>query len=1223
MYGGGDSAMGLFPLSAAFLSAGGIGTRGKPLETVGRKARGCGAGQPHYARSAAIRQTVGNGGAAKPEAKAHLRYARSVTEFFASKNGQRREDLFMKNSKLFRRGFAWLLTLSMCLGMLQVTAFAEETEASAGGDVTVSVVNVSSDAPQESSSDTAAAQQESSTPPADTPSSDAADTEDSTAPADSSDNTENPENDTPKADASEDAEDSESPVLPAVDSDDETDENNADKQAEQNEEETPEAAEDDAAGQDGTFNLAQIERPEQSEDVSCDKGTADDKLSLEDKNWDIFYDPDKDVYKITFNIDKDADSKTQVIDLTYALELLEKYAETGKQELENAINKLDKPVMGDAGSAPVLGTPEMEMPVEPEVPESFEGEAPVEPVEPAEPGKPEGLDENLDAAYDAIVESVPRDAEGEPAQNFDYAGLVAEKTGLDRNDPFVKESAAHMYDQAMVDWVMDSWDKWESEGHMYAKHFGDPDTMLFYGCGITVKWPEGPNKGTPVLKNPAPEFKVDETSPAYQEYLSKMEEYQQAVEDYKAEKEAYDAALQAWMEENAEAQEQYERLMEAYLNDKAAYEAEVERLAGEYNAAVAEYEAKKAELERKYDKDSKAYEEAVKALKAEFDRRVGANILQPGDVKKFELYLTSDSLHTYKYQTGSFTLATADMGKFMAGLKELWENDPEAYKSKFQLSDGRWIIDPNKLDINGEGFAGFDGQILAEDYGDHAKYYVTMTAGPMQDLFHAIGMTDPNNPLNANNILSDGSVSLDCDKNGNIIGYPNYWESEVKKYLNQFEGETMAEKLNTYLLDYYNSKDGTSYTTIDELMKNNTDARAELSKTTTNGNKWFKLDDETFVVDAHLETVKYDTFYKQLFSFAFGDAADIDALLGEMKFNPDTNRWEYENKSWTDNGAQNALFYYMDHQEIWEKTDRYFQTLLNGGLSAEQATWTSLMMALNIDGELTGNDWQDTAWPWYSSIQLERMDIDFSLTKKDGETGEAITDSETGFQVYYIDKVTNEDGTVSNVNMYCTFDAETKSYTFVTTPSTVWTKDGQLNIDYAMMKDIVYYLQEVTAPEGYELDTNVYIVMSEEDYKKLSDEERAELEGKFDKFLDLEKSEDGLSVSTDFVNVRIVPPAPDKPTPPTTPDEPNRDPDVDVPEPEVPLSNMPEEPFVDIPEEDVPLADTPEEVEIDDPEVPMGDVPRTGDAPVFPLAAAALCICGMLLAKLGKGNKEM
>lgn len=81
------------PPSEAFLMAGKAKNAGKPLETVGRKARGCGAGQPHYARSAAIRQTVGNGGAAKPEAKAHLRYARSVTEFFASKNGQRREDL--------------------------------------------------------------------------------------------------------------------------------------------------------------------------------------------------------------------------------------------------------------------------------------------------------------------------------------------------------------------------------------------------------------------------------------------------------------------------------------------------------------------------------------------------------------------------------------------------------------------------------------------------------------------------------------------------------------------------------------------------------------------------------------------------------------------------------------------------------------------------------------------------------------------------------------------------------------------------------------------------------------------------------------------------------------------------------------------------------------------------------------------------------------------------
>ena len=179
-----------------------------------------------------------------------------------------------------------------------------------------------------------------------------------------------------------------------------------------------------------------------------------------------------------------------------------------------------------------------------------------------------------------------------------------------------------------------------------------------------------------------------------------------------------------------------------------------------------------------------------------------------------------------------------------------------------------------------------------------------------------------------------------------------------------------------------------------------------------------------------------------------------------------------------------------------------------------------------------------------------------------------------------------------------------------------------------MMKDIVYYLQETVAPDGYEKDANVYIIMNEEDYKAMSDEDKAAL-GEFDKFLETQKSEDGLKVSVEFTNAKVItpPPTPEEPDKPTTPDKPDRpttpdEPDVDVPEPEVPLSDMPEEPFVDIPEEDVPLADTPE-VEIDDPEVPMGDVPRTGDAPVFPLAAAVLCICGMLLAKLGKGSKEM
>ncbi len=105
-----------------------------------------------------------------------------------------------------------------------------------------------------------------------------------------------------------------------------------------------------------------------------------------------------------------------------------------------------------------------------------------------------------------------------------------------------------------------------------------------------------------------------------------------------------------------------------------------------------------------------------------------------------------------------------------------------------------------------------------------------------------------------------------------------------------------------------------------------------------------------------------------------------------------------------------------------------------------------------------------------------------------------------------------------------------------------------------------------------------------------------------------------------FENTYTKPEKPKEPETPNTPDRPDRpkkDPDVDVPEPEVPLAETPE---VEIPEEAVPLSDVSEEIEIGDPEVPLGDVPRTGDAPVFPLAMAIFGICGVLLAKLRKSN---
>lgn len=74
----------------------------------------------------------------------------------------------------------------------------------------------------------------------------------------------------------------------------------------------------------------------------------------------------------------------------------------------------------------------------------------------------------------------------------------------------------------------------------------------------------------------------------------------------------------------------------------------------------------------------------------------------------------------------------------------------------------------------------------------------------------------------------------------------------------------------------------------------------------------------------------------------------------------------------------------------------------------------------------------------------------------------------------------------------------------------------------------------------------------------------------------------------------------DDPTPPNEPDTPN----VDIDDPDVPLSELPEEPeepTVDIEDPDIPLAELPslpgepEDLEIADQDVPLTGVPRTGD----------------------------
>ena len=79
---------------------------------------------------------------------------------------------------------------------------------------------------------------------------------------------------------------------------------------------------------------------------------------------------------------------------------------------------------------------------------------------------------------------------------------------------------------------------------------------------------------------------------------------------------------------------------------------------------------------------------------------------------------------------------------------------------------------------------------------------------------------------------------------------------------------------------------------------------------------------------------------------------------------------------------------------------------------------------------------------------------------------------------------------------------------------------------------------------------------------------------------------------------------------------------MDVPEPDVPLADLPEEPVTEIPDSDVPRSGGPEEPEeeIPDEDVPLADAPETGDGSLkwyamALLSAAALAVIGLLKKK--------
>lgn len=448
---------------------------------------------------------------------------------------------------------------------------------------------------------------------------------------------------------------------------------------------------------------------------------------------------------------------------------------------------------------------------------------------------------------------------------------------------------------------------------------------------------------------------------------------------------------------------------------------------------------------------------------------------------------------------------------------------------------------------------------------------------------------------------------------------------DIRKALKPYMAEKGYETYDDYILDYYKKPDGSKYDSVSELLKNDSDALRDLSHSgwgmpdnPTTGDHTVKMAPATL----------YDNFYQNILSFKVGDPKKVDA---EASGNVDH---DHSHGQWAADGTQETIGDYMagklNETGKWAEANSYFNTLVLSGMTEEEATWAAFTMATNIDFQNAGNDYQNTAWNWYASMVLHQADGTLDLTKTDKDTGKVIKDSETSFYLWkyktevdektheetkstlyytYVDATTDKDGNeVPGYYGWVKYDPDNNQMTY-----TITTTNGKLNIDYELLENMVYYLQEAVAPEGYDIDTTVYIICDEEDYEQaVSDyESYGNSAGKdagvtSDSTSWLGTIEGGKTLKIEFVNSKTVTPDPTpdpEPDPDPVPDPENPDTPVDPANPENPpvQDATPEEPAPETPV----TPDTPQNPPVQD---------AAPDAPVLPKTGTSAWLVHVLLA---------
>lgn len=579
---------------------------------------------------------------------------------------------------------------------------------------------------------------------------------------------------------------------------------------------------------------------------------------------------------------------------------------------------------------------------------------------------------------------------------------------------------------------------------------------------------------------------------------------------------------------------------------------------------------------------------------------------EPGCTTIFDVSLANGSKHTYVYKDNSLTVATPDQtGKGNTGIEGFDGQElPKEYagntnlelkydknaasgcmedlvdaalkeyggnhdQNQFLDSEGKLTTQSTRTDVP----AGTEVELI------DGKYYVKSGDHYYGGFYKSDVQTTEDGKTVLINDKNTYTLAYKKTKNGKKVEKDYYngpfthsssalMNQDIQDALEQYMPAKGYKTYDDYILDYYRKPDGSKYDSVSELLKNDPKALKELSRSGSSmpndpntGNNTVKMDPSTL----------YDNFYKNVLSFKVGNQDTVDSEAGG---NVDHN---HSHGQWAADGTQETIGDYMadklnETPGAWDKANAYFNTLLASGLTSEEATWAAFAMATNIDFQNAGNDYQNTAWNWYASMVLHQADGTLDLTKTDKKTGEIIgDDAGEGQTSFYLWKYETDKETGEKDTMYCTYVEPTYTtnkdgeqvlekdgfYCWVKYDPTkdkltytVTTTNGKLNIDYALLENVVYYLQEAIAPDGYDTDPEIYVICDEESYKELEGTEVTNpATGATSKVTEsswLGSILGGKTLPINFMNTATVVPDPDpEPTPDPDP-VPPVDPDIPV-----------------------------------------------------------------------------